>query len=739
MRLNLDAVSIRFKLYGVSVAMLSVMAALVAGGLFASSLVGQRVAQMNAFAGQSTRAMSIDRNIEAMTRALLRYAYDHDSDSMKAFKDGIGAVQASVQAARDEAPSEELRKTFTDLGAEVADLATDGAALEDAGSQTDAGKSKLSEAGSTLNQAARAVAKAVVKSGNPDFLLEGQKIDALLEKLRVADWRGQSRAEREAKAVLDQVAGDALDQIRKIESGDFTGAVRAATGPLKEAVAEYAQDSQAAIEAIASQGDIYRNQIAPRAQHMQALAAQAREDLANGFAQNRAAVELVNSRSSAAQKLVAAIVLLGGAVAAFLIVRSIVRPLADLTAGMRRLAEGDFEFVLPGLGDRTEIGHIVGAVEGFKRTSMARAQDQAEEARSRQAAETEALARQAGERERQAAEQALAMRELGDALAKLAQKNLAYRLETDLPEAYRKLQGDFNQAIAQLQEALVAVHGAADGVKTGAQDISKSASELASRAEQQATSLEETAASLAEITTTVRKTADGARSAREAVARTREDAQKSGEIVRRAVDAMGRIETSSQKISQIIGVIDEIAFQTNLLALNAGVEAARAGEAGRGFAVVASEVRALAQRSADAAKEIKSLISTSSQQVGDGVQLVAETGQALERILAQVAEINTVVVDIAGSAQEQAMGLEQVNAAVGKMDAITQQNAAMAEAATTSGRALTDESQQLSHLMQQFALGAKAADPLRRALAQKARTTVKSTRVPALIEPALES
>jgi len=191
------------------------------------------------------------------------------------------------------------------------------------------------------------------------------------------------------------------------------------------------------------------------------------------------------------------------------------------------------------------------------------------------------------------------------------------------------------------------------------------------------------------------------------------DAARTGEVVRKTVDAMDSIEKSAQQITQIIGVIDEIAFQTNLLALNAGVEAARAGEAGRGFAVVASEVRALAQRSADAAKEIKGLISTSSSQVAEGVTLVAETGKALERILAQVNDISRVVVDIAAGAQEQATGLAQVNSAINEMDQATQQNASMVEQSTAASHSLSQEAGQLSALVAQFRIGGQSASAKR--------------------------
>src|SRR5208283_2052375 len=216
---------------------------------------------------------------------------------------------------------------------------------------------------------------------------------------------------------------------------------------------------------------------------------------------------------------------------------------------------------------------------------------------------------------------------------------------------YGRIRDDFNEAIDKLKQTMLAVVTSAGAIQSGTREISASSDDLSRRAGQQAASLEATAATLHEITTTVEKSAEGANHARQVVAAADADAKKSAVVVRQAVEAMDAIAKSANQISQIIGVIDEIAFQTNLLALNAGVEAARAGDAGRGFAVVASEVRALAQRSAEAAKEIKALILASRGQVEEGVDLVGQTGQALTQIVGQVTEINAIIATIAVSAQ----------------------------------------------------------------------------------------
>nr|WP_314732211.1 methyl-accepting chemotaxis protein [Aliiroseovarius crassostreae] len=291
---------------------------------------------------------------------------------------------------------------------------------------------------------------------------------------------------------------------------------------------------------------------------------------------------------------------------------------------------------------------------------------------------------------------------LRDGLSRLSDGDLTTEITDAFSENYEQLRHDFNRAVDNLLTAMRGVVENAEMIQGEASEISNAADDLSQRTERQAATLEETATALDELTSSVRSAADGAAHASEVVESARKNAEVSGEVVREAVEAMGEIETSSLQISKITGVIDDIAFQTNLLALNAGVEAARAGEAGRGFAVVASEVRALAQRSSDAAREINELISASGSQVKRGVHLVDQAGEALVGIVESVSEISRNVGEIAISAREQSAGLAEINEAVNQLDQVTQQNAAMFEQTTAASHSLTCEAQTLTSTMSRF-------------------------------------
>jgi methyl-accepting chemotaxis protein len=302
---------------------------------------------------------------------------------------------------------------------------------------------------------------------------------------------------------------------------------------------------------------------------------------------------------------------------------------------------------------------------------------------------------------------------LASSLTALSEGDLTQRIDSPFPPALEKVRTDFNAALDRLGAAMRTVLENTEAIASSSHESKQAANELSKRTEQQAATVEETAAALEEITQTVADSAGRAAEAGNLVAETKRGAEHSGSVVRKAVDAMSQIEKSSNEISNIIGVIDDIAFQTNLLALNAGVEAARAGEAGKGFAVVAQEVRELAQRSATAAREIKTLITASSAQVKSGVTLVGETGQALERIVSQVGNIDNNVTAIVGASREQSTALEEINRAVNIMDQGTQQNAAMVEQTTAASTRLSTEAENLRKLVSQFRFGQHSSVNLR--------------------------
>ncbi|MDR6899108.1 methyl-accepting chemotaxis protein [Rhizobium miluonense] len=413
--------------------------------------------------------------------------------------------------------------------------------------------------------------------------------------------------------------------------------------------------------------------------------------------------------------MICGIVFLIGIGAAFYFIRGITKPLTDVHAALKAVADEDVKMAIPHAEMRNEIGLMAKAIQALQEKIRER-----HVLADRQAAQELEISNEREQNLRQqqdeAHEQARVVSVIGRALEDLAQGNLTIRCG-DLGASYAGLRNNFNEALSHLEAAMGRVNAKGNDIGLSKEEIRRASNELSQRTERQAASLEETSAALDELTVAVRQTAEGAGEASKRVHAVSAEASRSDAVVAQAIEAMSGIEKSSAEISKIIGVIDEIAFQTNLLALNAGVEAARAGESGKGFAVVAQEVRELAQRSAAAAKEIKDQIARSSGQVDQGVRLVGEAGEALKRISGQIKAANEIVSKIAHSASEQDTTLRSISSSMNQLDAATQQNAAMAEETTASAETLAADTEDLLALIRGFRVndGHPAADHRRRA------------------------
>ncbi|MEP2717647.1 CHASE3 domain-containing protein [Pseudophaeobacter sp.] len=376
-------------------------------------------------------------------------------------------------------------------------------------------------------------------------------------------------------------------------------------------------------------------------------------------------------------------IILGGAMA-LMVGTSLSRAINRITTSMKGLAKGDNTVEILGQTRGDEVGDMARSLEVFRDALVKMQELEQKKAEGRDA------------------ELNRVVEELSQKLSQLSDGNLEVQIQEQFPEDYEKLRSDFNNTVSTLNSIVGQVMDTSGSIGNGAVEISQASQDLSNRTESQAATLEETAAALDELTASVKSAAEGAKAVEATMEEARVEAENSDQVVQNAVAAMTEIEKSSESISQIISVIDDISFQTNLLALNAGVEAARAGEAGRGFAVVASEVRALAQRSSSAAMEIKTLIDDSSKQVDRGVDLVGQAGGALQNIVSQVSQISKQVSGIAEGAVEQSTGLHEINTGMSQLDQVTQQNAAMVEEATAASMLLKTDAGKLTELMGNF-------------------------------------
>ena len=556
-------------------------------------------------------------------------------------------------------------------------------------------------------------------------LKDGEVLDQVagrrFEEARVQMWMALATGDSTYWANADlslQIVANTLDELAAQGADADLGAKIKHWGELVEAYKTLEADLQGLHgrnEALAS---VQGKQLATLAKTRGAEIANSGEQLRRAFSSRAAEVQdtsgrLANRLTTAAIAVGGASLLIGAALG-FFITRSIRRPLARLGEAMARLAGGELETQVPGVEQHNELGEMARRVQVFKTNAREKARVEREAAAERGAAESEKSL--ASQRIAKAAEiTAEAMRVVGQGLERLADGDLRVRLSEAERARHGQVVVDFNEAVERLEATMRVIVEAARTIHSGLEEIGAASEDLSGQAKSQAAEIRTTATRLDEITARVVKSAQDVRHAGEVAATADRDASQGAAVLAKAVAAMTGISKSSGEIGRIIGVIDEIAFQTNLLALNAGVEAARAGDAGRGFAVVAAEVRALAQRSAEAAKEIKTLISDSADQVTSGVALVGETGRTLQRIIARVSDINRIVADIATGAREQASGLEIANGALAQMDRSTQSYVEMAAETSAATRQLTLASEELADRIAQFRLDEEDDDYARAA------------------------
>jgi methyl-accepting chemotaxis protein len=764
--------SIKSKLYAGFALLVLIAVALTIYAITEFNGIKTDVAKMNALAENATRILEVQSQLEAMRRSALRFAHDHDEASAKENAEVAGKVTATLREAAQVTLSEERRTLYNGLQADVGTSQTMTQVLFATAMTMEAEQEKLQDVGSELTETTASIIAKARNGGDEEVIALGDKLYAQLLAVRIANWRTQATLDPKGLAILASEVGKALETIASLEAAEGARSMRARVGQLKVSLNAYATAANSYIKHQQEVHDLYVNKIAPQVKAMQATAEKARVQLQASFSDARTSTESSIASTVRLQEIIAALTLLIGGLVAFFLARAVSNPITALTHSMRELAAGNFGVVLPGLTRKDEVGNIARAVDEFKVRAAEKAQreaaEKAEQDRRADAERQAALSKMAdefqtavgdivgaaaaGDFSRRVAlagktglvlnvgtlinglcdNVAQALRDLVQMLAALAEGDLSERIVSDYRGDFATLKNNANATAERIGQTIAEIKRAAEEVTSASAEISGSTTDLSQRTEEQAASLEETSASMEEIAATVKKNAENAQQANQSTAKARNIADRSGKVVADAVAAMAQIETSSGKIADIIGVIDEIARQTNLLALNAAVEAARAGDAGRGFAVVASEVRTLAQRSSQAAKDIKDLITNSSGQVRQGVDLVNKTGAALAEIVAAIKEIADLVSEIAGASMEQSNGVDQVNKALTQMDEVTQRNAALVEENAATAKTLEQQAKVMNERVSFFRLARGAAAAATR---RASTASVKSARNGHAAEP----
>jgi methyl-accepting chemotaxis protein len=649
--------------------------------------------QFERISDNSMKIVETDRNLAVMRRSALVYAQSGDETAIKRVREMGKSVRddlAAVDAATTSPERREMLKTISGLANRFT------SSFEEIVKSRAERDHAVNEVMNPLDVKLRGEIGAIVDTGMKAYDMEvvaygGLAQDGLMQ-VRLNLFRFLVEQDEKLFEAAEQQFTKLASSLQRLHEAMQKPEERAKVRQVMKETPEYLAAFREAVKTMKESNrisdEVNGKLSSDIAQAMIALRASQAKSLAELKASSATSVA-----SSITMSLTAsAVALVVGLFLAWLIGRGITKPVMSLTSTMEALARGDLETEVVG-GDRgDELGQMAKAVMVFREAGLEKIRLEGQTAEQRREAEEERR-RNAEAQAKAAEEQARVVELLAEGLRSLSDGDLTFRLTDGFAEEYQQIRDDFNTAISGLQETIQAIVGATREVTGASAEISGGTADLSQRTEEQAASLEETSASMEQISVTVKKNAENAQQASEFAVGTRQVADRGGQVVAQAVSAMARIEESSRKISDIISVIDEISRQTNLLALNAAVEAARAGEAGRGFAVVASEVRSLAQRSSQAAKDIKDLITSSSGQVQEGVELVNRAGASLTEIVDSIKRVAEIVSEIASASAEQSTGIDQVNTALAQMDHVTQQNSALVEQNAAAAKALEEQSQ----------------------------------------------